>query len=78
VNAAAIHLVPRTIINCKSTLSLRPPQFAGRASAAERVWEIEAAHDLMITAPAELTELLDRLPPAATAEIDGVVARTGQ
>ena len=50
--------IPRTIINCPSTLKLRPPAVIDRYSAAQRVWELDTAHDTMITQPAETAAML--------------------
>jgi pimeloyl-ACP methyl ester carboxylesterase len=57
---AEVDQIPRTIINCTPTLAQRTPEQT-RHLDAERVWEIDTAHDLMLTAPAELAEMLLRL-----------------
>jgi pimeloyl-ACP methyl ester carboxylesterase len=58
---AEVAALPRTIINCTGTLRVRQPELAPRYFAAEQVWEIDAAHDLMITEPERAAELLLRL-----------------
>ncbi len=60
-NGAAVKKIPRTNINCTETLGRRPPERAGRAYEADRVWEIDTGHDLMITEPAAVAEMLERL-----------------
>jgi hypothetical protein len=60
-DGAAVKAIPRTNINCLETLNRRPPERAARASDADRVWEIDTGHDLMITAPAAVAEMLLRL-----------------
>ena len=58
----AVAAIPRTIINCPSTLEMRARnENIARYHAAERVWEVETGHDLMITEPAKTAELLLRL-----------------
>jgi pimeloyl-ACP methyl ester carboxylesterase len=58
---AAVRRVPRTNINCLETLKRRPPDRQARAFDANNVWEIDTGHDLMITEPAAVAELLLRL-----------------
>ena len=58
---AAVKRIPRTNINCTETLSRRPPERAGRAFEADRVWEIDTGHDLMITEPRAVADMLLRL-----------------
>jgi pimeloyl-ACP methyl ester carboxylesterase len=61
LNEAAVRKIPRTAINCTSTLRIRPPQKLHRALTADRVWEIDTGHDLMITEPEASAEMLLRL-----------------
>lgn len=58
---AAVRRIPRTNINCTETLSRRPPNRAARAYDADNVWEIDTGHDLMITEPAAVAEMLRSL-----------------
>jgi len=58
---AAVRRIPRTNINCVETLSRRPPERQGRAYDADRVWEIDTGHDLMITEPRAVADMLLRL-----------------
>jgi pimeloyl-ACP methyl ester carboxylesterase len=57
----AVGAIPRTNINCTETLSRRPPERQARALDADNVWEIDTGHDLMITEPAQVAEMLLRL-----------------
>lgn len=61
---AAVKRIPRTIINCTPTLSLRPADKLDRSFQAEQVWEIDTGHDLMVTEPEKTAELLLRVAPA--------------
>ena len=60
-NEPAVKRLPRTIINCTATLRVRPAERRQRAFQAERVWEIDTGHDLMITEPKAVAEMLLRL-----------------
>jgi pimeloyl-ACP methyl ester carboxylesterase len=60
-NEPAIRRIPRTNINCSATLRIRPPERRNRALEADRVWEIDTGHDLMITEPKAVAEMLLRL-----------------
>ena len=55
---AALARIPRTNINCTSTLRIRPKDKVERALTADRVWEIDTTHDLMITEPKRVAEML--------------------
>jgi pimeloyl-ACP methyl ester carboxylesterase len=50
--------LPRTIINCTETLTLRPPEFRHRALEGDHVFEIDTGHDLMITEPQRVADML--------------------
>lgn len=60
---AAVRKIPRTIINCTPTLSVEMQVHRERLFDAERVWEIDTGHDLMITEPEAVAEMLGRLAP---------------
>ena len=60
-DAEAVRRIPRTNINCTETLSRRPPERQARAFDADNVWEIDTGHDLMITEPTAVAEMLGRL-----------------
>jgi pimeloyl-ACP methyl ester carboxylesterase len=60
-NEAAVRKIPRTIINCTPTLSMGIQRVRERLFDADRVWEIDTGHDLMITAPDAVAEMLGRL-----------------
>jgi hypothetical protein len=55
---AAVNRIPRTNINCTETLTRRPPERAARAFAADRVFEIDTGHDLMIIEPRAVADML--------------------
>ena len=58
---AAVRRIPRTIVNCTPTLKVRPADKLHRAFEAERVWEIDTGHDLMLSEPEKVAEMLLRL-----------------
>jgi pimeloyl-ACP methyl ester carboxylesterase len=60
-DAGAIKQIRRTNINCTETLNRRPPERQARAFDADQVWEIDTGHDLMITEPGAVAEMLLRL-----------------
>jgi pimeloyl-ACP methyl ester carboxylesterase len=61
---AEIASLPRTIINCTPTLAVRAGhETIERYQQADRVWEIDTGHDLMITEPEATARLLLRLVP---------------
>lgn len=61
-NPDAVLRIPRTIINCPSTLATRARHGdVERYHRGDRVWEIDTGHDLMITEPEKTTEMLLRL-----------------
>ncbi|MBO0727753.1 MAG: alpha/beta hydrolase [Acidimicrobiaceae bacterium] len=64
VNEAATKDIPRTMINCTSTLRMRPPERVHRVLTGERVWEIDTGHDLMITEPKVVADMLLRVASA--------------
>lgn len=57
----AMMKMPRTIVNCPGTLRVRTGELLDRYFAAERVWEIDTGHDLMLTEPEATAEMLLRL-----------------
>ena len=57
-NEAAVARLPHTNINCTETLRRRPLERAARAAQADRVWEIDTGHDLMITEPQFVADVL--------------------
>jgi pimeloyl-ACP methyl ester carboxylesterase len=59
-DAAAVCGKPRTIINCTNTLMQRPAVTSSRWLTADRVWQIDTGHDLMLTQPAAVAEMLAR------------------
>lgn len=55
---AALRRIPRTIVNCTDRLQYVEGVWRERLLDAERVWEIDTGHDLMISEPARLAEML--------------------
>ena len=61
-NPQTVQEIPRTIINCSTTVhKLRPAETRARYLAGDRVWEIDAGHDLMITEPDAVADMLLKL-----------------
>lgn len=60
-NPEAVASLPRTIINCPGTMATRPQEEHHRHTTADRVWEIDTGHDLMITEPEQTAAMLLRL-----------------
>jgi len=58
IDDAAVSAIPRTSIDCVETLERRDPEIMARAKAADRCWEIDTGHDLMISEPAATAEML--------------------
>jgi hypothetical protein len=61
---AALWAIPQTHIVCTSTLASRDPDRTEPARAAGRLWDIDTGHDLMITEPAAVADLLLRVAAA--------------
>jgi pimeloyl-ACP methyl ester carboxylesterase len=59
-NEAAMRRIPQSHIICTSTIAGRD-MAALQALAQGRVWDVDTGHDLMITEPEKVTELLLRL-----------------
>lgn len=64
-NEAALQEIPQTHILCPATRRARPPERMERALAAGRVWEIDTGHDLMITEPQAVADMLLRVAAEA-------------
>ena len=47
----AVAALPRAIVNCRDTLARRPDELRHRWSEADYVREVDAAHDVMLTEP---------------------------
>jgi pimeloyl-ACP methyl ester carboxylesterase len=58
---ADVGKLPQTHIVCTSTLATRDPARLARARDAGRLWDIDTGHDLMITEPQAVADLLLRL-----------------
>jgi pimeloyl-ACP methyl ester carboxylesterase len=54
----AVARLPRTVINCPSTLRMRAGESLERYHVGDRVWELETGHDLMITEPERTAAML--------------------
>lgn len=55
---AEVRRLPRTSINCAATLKGRPAEFSARALDADHLFEIDTGHDLMITEPRQVADML--------------------
>jgi len=58
---AAVTKISRTNINCVASLRSSEPEALERQLGADRVWEVDTGHDLMITEPEVVSEMLLRL-----------------
>jgi len=58
---AAVRRLSRTNINCTQALANSAGDYLARQLDGERNWEIDTGHDIMITEPEALTEMLLRL-----------------
>jgi hypothetical protein len=58
---ADVGKLPQTHIVCTSTLATRDPARLAPARDAGRLWDIDTGHDLMITEPQAVADLLLRL-----------------
>ena len=63
-NEAEVRLVHRTSINCTPILKMRPEASRLRALDADLLFEIDTGHDLMITEPEAVTEMLIKVAAA--------------
>jgi pimeloyl-ACP methyl ester carboxylesterase len=61
VHAAAVMALPRTSINCTPTLGVRPKELVHRTLDADHLYEIDTGHDLMITEPDAVAQMLDQV-----------------
>jgi len=57
-NEAAVFKIPRTSIYCPVTVAHWPPEMAARTKAPERAWQIDTGHDLMVTQPEAVAQML--------------------
>ncbi len=55
---AEVSRLPRTCINCTPILKIRPPEFAARVLDADHLFEIDTGHDLMLTEPRAVADML--------------------
>jgi hypothetical protein len=60
-NEAAVRRLPRTDINCSARVREYDERRKAELREATRAWEIDTGHDLMVTEPEKLTEMLLRL-----------------
>jgi pimeloyl-ACP methyl ester carboxylesterase len=58
---AALAKIPQTHIVCTSTLATRDPARTAPARDAGRLWDIDTGHDLMLTEPQAVADLLLRV-----------------
>jgi pimeloyl-ACP methyl ester carboxylesterase len=57
-NEAALSAITKYHIVCTSTLASRDPELIAKARAEGRLWDVDTGHDLMITEPEAVAELL--------------------
>ena len=55
---AALRRIPRTNINCTASLAISSPEKRERQLDAEHLFEIDTGHDLMITEPRKVADML--------------------
>jgi len=60
-NEAELGAIPQTVICCTWNLEFRDPARMAPAQTAGRVWDIDTGHDLMISEPDAVAELLLRV-----------------
>jgi pimeloyl-ACP methyl ester carboxylesterase len=58
IDEAAVHRIPRTDIVCRNPMSSAGGDQAARTRGADKVYEIDTGHDLMITEPEKVAEFL--------------------
>ena len=58
---AAVRRIPRTNINCRESLARSSDEARQRQQDGEHAWEIDTGHDLMITEPAKVADMLLKL-----------------
>jgi pimeloyl-ACP methyl ester carboxylesterase len=68
-NETALWDIPQTHIVCTATLPHRDPARMAKASTAGRLWDIDTGHDLMITEPKAVADLLLRVLQSQKVEL---------
>lgn len=61
IDNAVVDAIPRASIDCVETLARRDPEITRRAKQADRCWEIDTGHDLMITEPRAVADILSEI-----------------
>jgi pimeloyl-ACP methyl ester carboxylesterase len=61
---AAVRRIPRVNINCKTSLAMSNPEKRARQLDGEHQFEIDTGHDLMITEPQKLADMLLQIASA--------------
>jgi pimeloyl-ACP methyl ester carboxylesterase len=69
-NEAALWAIPQYHIVCTSTLATRDPELMAKARAEGRLWDVDTGHDLMITEPEAVAELLEQVARAHEGSLD--------
>ena len=62
---AAFRAIPQYHIVCTSTIATRDPELINQARAAGRLWDIDTGHDLMITEPQKVANVLLEIAASA-------------
>jgi hypothetical protein len=57
-NVAALAAIPQSHVVCTATLKTRDTALMEQARAAGRLWDIDTGHDLMITEPQAVADVL--------------------
>ncbi|MGF7238700.1 MAG: alpha/beta fold hydrolase [Frankia sp.] len=60
-NEAALWAIPQYHIICTATLATRDPELMDKARAAGRLWDIDTGHDLMLTEPQAVADVLQQV-----------------
>lgn len=55
---AGMRAIPRTTVDCTPTIARREAAMNARAQASQRTFQIDTGHDLMITRPREVADIL--------------------
>ena len=57
-NEAAYRAIPQYHVVCTATLATRDPVLVNEARAAGRLWDVDTGHDLMVTEPRKVADIL--------------------
>ena len=60
-NEAAYRAIPQYHVVCTATLATRDPGLVNEARAAGRLWDVDTGHDLMVTEPRKVADILPEI-----------------